>query len=70
MMTVILCYFIIQGPVALRAAKQAINTGNDVDLATALTIEQLCYAMVCYLLLTDITRYFCNLGFLFNYVRC
>lgn len=35
-----------QGPIALRAAKQAINTGNDVDLGTALTIEQLCYAMV------------------------
>ncbi|XP_067935628.1 methylglutaconyl-CoA hydratase, mitochondrial-like [Watersipora subatra] len=34
-----------QGPIALRAAKQAINTGNDVGLATALTIEQLCYAM-------------------------
>jgi len=32
------------GPIALRAAKMAINTGNDVDLATGLTIEQLCYA--------------------------
>lgn len=34
-----------QGPIALRAAKQAINSGSEVDLSTALSIEQLCYAM-------------------------
>lgn len=39
-------YCLFQGPIALRAAKMAINTGNDVDLATGLTIEQLCYASV------------------------
>ena len=38
--------YIFQGPIALRAAKKAINTGNDTDLATGLTIEQMCYASV------------------------
>ena len=35
-----------QGPIALRMAKQAINSGSEVDLGTALAIEQLCYAQV------------------------
>ena len=35
-----------QGPIALRMAKQAINSGSEADLATALAIEQMCYAQV------------------------
>jgi len=35
-----------QGPVALRMAKQAINCGSEVDLATGLAFEQACYAQV------------------------
>jgi len=35
-----------QGPIALRMAKQAINSGSEVDLGTAMAIEQLCYAQV------------------------
>ena len=35
-----------QGPVALRMAKQAINCGSEVDLATGLQFEQACYAQV------------------------
>jgi len=35
-----------QGPVALRMAKQAINMGSEVDLATGLAFEQACYAQV------------------------
>jgi methylglutaconyl-CoA hydratase len=35
-----------QGPIALRMAKLAISKGNEVDLATALNIEQMCYAQV------------------------
>jgi len=34
------------GPVAVRMAKTAINYGSEVDLATALAIEQQCYAQV------------------------
>ncbi|WP_100371890.1 enoyl-CoA hydratase [Bacillus sp. FJAT-45037] len=33
----------VNGPIALRAAKQAIRTGMQVDLTTALTIEKLAY---------------------------
>jgi len=35
-----------QGPIALRMAKQAINQGSEVDLATGLAFEQACYAQV------------------------
>jgi len=35
-----------QGPIALRMAKQAINLGVEVDLATGLQFEQACYAQV------------------------
>jgi len=34
------------GPVALRMAKLAMNFGSEVDLATAMAIEQMCYAQV------------------------
>lgn len=34
------------GPIALRMAKQAVNEGLDLDLATGLTLEQACYAQV------------------------
>lgn len=35
-----------QGPIALRMAKLAISKGAEVDLASALAIEQMCYAQV------------------------
>jgi len=35
-----------QGPVALRAAKRSINTNTQVDINTALLIEEACYAQV------------------------
>ncbi|EDO33483.1 predicted protein [Nematostella vectensis] len=35
-----------QGPVAVRMAKQAINKGIEVDLNTAMSIEEMCYAQV------------------------
>ena len=35
-----------KGPVALRLAKQAIDSGAEVDEATAMKIEQACYAQV------------------------
>ena len=34
------------GPVAVRMAKLALNNGSEVDLSTALNIEQMCYAQV------------------------
>lgn len=34
------------GPVAVRMAKLALNHGSEVDLSTALAIEQMCYAQV------------------------
>jgi methylglutaconyl-CoA hydratase len=34
------------GPVAVRMAKLALNFGSEVDLSTALAIEQMCYAQV------------------------
>ena len=34
------------GPVAVRAAKEAVNSGLEVDLASGLTIEASCYAQV------------------------
>lgn len=34
------------GPVAVRMAKLALNNGSEVDLHTALQIEQMCYAQV------------------------
>merc|ERR1711990_307404 len=34
------------GPVAVRMAKLALNCGSEVDLHTALNIEQMCYAQV------------------------
>ena len=34
------------GPIALRMAKQAMNRGMQVDVATGMCIEQLCYAGV------------------------
>uniref|UniRef100_A0A6I8N1G0 AU RNA binding methylglutaconyl-CoA hydratase n=1 Tax=Ornithorhynchus anatinus TaxID=9258 RepID=A0A6I8N1G0_ORNAN len=36
--------FLPQGPVAVRAAKLAIDQGMEVDLATGLAIEEACYA--------------------------
>ena len=41
------------GPVAVRMAKLALNNGSEVDLHTALQIEQMCYAqgsISCYLI--------------------
>ncbi|XP_076812652.1 methylglutaconyl-CoA hydratase, mitochondrial-like [Clavelina lepadiformis] len=35
-----------QGPIALRMAKQAINCGTEVDLASGMAFEQACYAQV------------------------
>ncbi|XP_075244804.1 methylglutaconyl-CoA hydratase, mitochondrial-like [Convolutriloba macropyga] len=35
-----------QGPVALRMAKQAINSGSEVPIETGMAIEQSCYAQV------------------------
>jgi len=35
-----------QGPIALRMAKLAISKGSEVDLASSLAIEQMCYAQV------------------------
>ena len=37
---------ILHGPIAIRLAKQAINTGMQTDLATGLKIEEACYAQV------------------------
>merc|ERR1711981_1407394 len=34
------------GPVALRMAKMAVNKGGEVDLATGLAVEEMCYAQV------------------------
>lgn len=34
------------GPIALRAAKMAIDKGKEVDLASGLAIEEMCYAQV------------------------
>ena len=34
------------GPVGIKMAKTAINKGMDVDMGTALTIEEACYAQV------------------------
>ena len=36
----------MQGPIALRMAKQAINRGIEVDLSSGLAFEQACYAQV------------------------
>jgi len=36
----------LQGPIALRMAKQAINCGVEVDLTSGLAFEQACYAQV------------------------
>jgi len=36
----------LQGPVALRSAKEAIDKGMQVDIATGMAIEQACYAQV------------------------
>ena len=33
-----------KGPIAIRAAKQAINQGINMDLASALSFEEACYA--------------------------
>lgn len=35
-----------QGPVAVRMAKEAINRGSEVDVATGMAIEGMCYARV------------------------
>lgn len=35
-----------KGPVALRMAKQAINTGMQVDITSGMAVEQACYAQV------------------------
>lgn len=35
-----------QGPIALRMAKIAVNRGSEVDMGSALAIEQQCYAQV------------------------
>ena len=35
-----------KGPIAIRMAKQAIDNGIEVDIATAMQIEQACYAQV------------------------
>jgi methylglutaconyl-CoA hydratase len=37
---------LLNGPVALRMAKQAIDRGIDMDLGSGLAIEQACYAQV------------------------
>ena len=34
------------GPIAIRMAKMAIDTGFEVDMETALKIEELCYANI------------------------
>ena len=45
--TLLSCWVsILQGPVALRMAKQAINRGIEVDINSGLAFEQLCYAQV------------------------
>jgi len=36
----------VNGPVAVRMAKQAINFGSEVDLATGLAFEETCYAQI------------------------
>ena len=35
-----------QGPIAVRAAKKAVQEGIDLDLKSAMTVEQQCYAQV------------------------
>ena len=35
-----------QGPLAIRMAKKAINQGMEVDLSSALTVEEECYEQV------------------------
>ena len=44
------------GPIALKAAKLAINQGSEVDLASALQTEMLCYQMVSFLLFAAMTE--------------
>lgn len=34
------------GPVAIRMAKQAVDRGSEVDVATGMAIEEACYAQV------------------------
>lgn len=35
-----------QGPIALRMAKKAIDMGSELDIASGLSVEELCYAQV------------------------
>uniref|UniRef100_UPI00398E78BB enoyl-CoA hydratase domain-containing protein 2, mitochondrial n=1 Tax=Pristiophorus japonicus TaxID=55135 RepID=UPI00398E78BB len=37
---------LLQGPVALRMAKQAMNRGIEVDISSGMAIEEMCYAQV------------------------
>lgn len=39
-------FFFFQGPLAVQMAKQAINKGIEVDLQTALDVEDGCYSTV------------------------
>jgi hypothetical protein len=43
------CQFvcITQGPIAIGAAKKAIDMGLQADIATGMRIEEACYAQVC-----------------------
>lgn len=38
--------FSLQGPIALRMAKKAINEGLEIDLESALELEEECYEQV------------------------
>lgn len=37
---------VIQAPIAVRMAKEAINRGIEVDIGSAMAIERMCYARV------------------------
>lgn len=37
---------LLQGPLALRIAKRAINEGSELDMESALALEEECYAQL------------------------
>jgi hypothetical protein len=37
---------LFQGPLAIKMAKKAVNQGGEVDMSTALSVEEECYEQV------------------------
>lgn len=40
------CVYSCQGPIAIRMAKKAINEGLEIDLPSALELEEECYEQI------------------------